>query len=234
MDEIKKDLIGQLSSGIAHEINSPIGFIDSNLQTFEKYTERYTQALNFLNSLEKAIEDKDEDEVKKIMIIWKRAKSENNYDFMQRDIADLLEESREGVKIVKKFVADMRSFAKADQLAKESVDLAALTDSMLNIVRNEIKYKAQLIKEYGQVPLVICNPQMVGQALVSVLINAARSIEKKGIITVRIYAKDQCVGVDITETEAGQSQGITAAFMLPAAGGDSGTPPGQLAQSAGF
>ena len=76
-------------------------------------------------------------------------------------------------------------------------------ESILNIVWNEIKYKAQLKKYYGEVPSVVCNPQKIGQVFVNLLTNAAHAILSKGFITIKTYTKDQNVYVDIGDTGCG-------------------------------
>lgn len=199
----KFSAIGQLAAGIAHEINNPIGFINSNLQTLEKYVGKYALSLELLNDLEMALEKKDQKKISQIMTSWKKVKDENRFDFMEGDIVSLLKESREGTESMRKITADLCAFAKPDKGTKVAVDLEALMESMLNIVWNEIKYKAQLKKDYGKIPLVICNPQMIGQVFVNLLTNAAHAIDGKGVITVKTYIKDQYACVDISDTGCG-------------------------------
>jgi len=86
-------------------------------------------------------------------------------------------------------------------------------DSMLNIIRNEIKYKTELNKNYSDVPLILCNPQKIGQVFVNILMNAAQAIEGKGVITVKTYTKDEYVCIDITDTGCGiDPENITKIF----------------------
>jgi two-component system NtrC family sensor kinase len=195
--------IGQLAAGIAHEINNPIGFINCNLQTLEKYVAHYRQLLGFLNKLEKALNDKDQERVAEIITSWEKVRRETNFKFIEGDVGNLLRESEEGVETIRKIIADLRAFASPDKGVKDSVDLEALMESMLNIVYNEIKYKAQLRKDYGKVPPIICNPQKIGQVFVNLLTNAAHAIEDKGFITIRTFIKEQYVCVEVSDTGCG-------------------------------
>lgn len=199
----KFSAIGQLAAGIAHEINNPIGFINCNLQTLEKYLAHYTRLLEFLNNLEKALNDKDQERASKIIASWAKARHEVNFKFMEGDISNLIKESREGIESMRKIVADLCAFASPDKGTEHSVDLEALMESILSIVWNEIKYKAQLKKYYGAVPSVVCNPQKIGQVFVNLLTNAAHAIHGKGFITIKTYIKDQHVCVDISDTGCG-------------------------------
>jgi len=209
----KFSAIGQLAAGIAHEINNPIGYINSNLQTLEKYLVHYKQLLGFLNKLEKALNNKDQQLVAQIITSWERVRQETNFTFIEGDIGNLIKESMEGTENMRKIVADLCAFARPDKETEDFVNVEALMESMLNIVHNEIKYKAQLRKDYGTVASIMCNPQKIGQVFVHLLTNAAHAIEGKGFITVKTYAKDQYVCVDISDTGCGISpENITRIF----------------------
>ncbi len=199
----KFSAIGQLAAGIAHEINNPIGFINCNLQTLEKYFVHYRQLLGILNKLEKALNDKDQERASQIISSWEKIHRETNFKFMEGDIGNLIRESMEGIESMRKIVADLSAFASPDKGREDAVDLKALMESMVNIAWNEIKYKAQLRRDYGAVPSVVCNPQKIGHVLVNLLTNAAHAISEKGTISVKTYTQDQFVCVDISDTGCG-------------------------------
>jgi len=209
----KFSAIGQLAAGIAHEINNPIGFINSNLQTLEKYVVHYTQLLGILNKLEKALNDNDQDRVSVIITSWEKIRKETNFKFIEGDISNLIRESITGTESMKKIVADLCAFANPDNEMEVSVNMEALMESMVNIAWNEIKYKAQLRKDYNHVPSIICNPQKLGQVFVNLLTNAAHAIAGKGFITIKTYLKDKFVCIDVSDTGCGiPSENITKIF----------------------
>jgi two-component system NtrC family sensor kinase len=209
----KFSAIGQLAAGVAHEINNPIGFINSNLQTLQQYVVHYTRLLGILNKLEKALKDKDQQGAADVVASWEKIRTETNFAFMGGDIDNLLKESMEGTQKIGKIVADLRTLASPDRGMMNSVNIETLTESMLNIVHNEIKYKAELKKEYGALPLIVCNPQEIGQVFVNLFINAAQAIKDKGTITVATYMKDEYVAIDVTDTGCGIApENITRIF----------------------
>ena len=120
------------------------------------------------------------------------------------DVNTLLEHSSRGLERIKKIVMDLRTFAREENA--ETMELAKIEeiiDSILSIVQNEIKYKAELTKDYGDTVLVKCNPQRLGQVFINLLVNASQAIEEKGKITIKTYRQDKYVCIDVTDTGHG-------------------------------
>ncbi len=195
--------IGQLAAGIAHEINNPIGFINSNMQTLEQYVEHYSRLLGIIDEMSFACKVNDPAKISKVVSSWERIRRDINYGFIGDDIGKLIKESQEGAQKISKIVRDLRDFASPDKGVVEMVNVEALIESLLNVVWNEIKYKAELKKEYGNVPFISCDPQKIGQVFVSLLINAAQAIKGKGQITIRTYTQDDNVMIDFCDTGCG-------------------------------
>lgn len=209
----KFSAIGQLAAGVAHEINNPIGFINSNLQTLGQYVKHYTQLLGILNKLEKALKDDDKVYVAELVRDWQKTREETNFVFIGNDIGNLINESLEGSEKIRKIVLDLRAFASPDKGTIKEVDLRAIMESMLNIVWNELKYKVTLEKDYGDVPLVTCNPQKIGQVFVNLLMNAAHAIKEKGTVLIRIYTMDGFIYVEVKDSGCGiRPENITKIF----------------------
>ena len=173
--------IGQLAAGVAHEINNPIGFVKSNLSTFSKYVERLNLFLEKLDDWCKSLPDSSEQAALSAL------RKELKVDFILEDTAQLLEESREGIERVRKIVQDLKSFSRIDEAALKLADLNECLESTLNIVWNELKYKATVEKDLASLPEMLCNPQQINQVLLNLLINAGQAIEKQGAIRIRTW-----------------------------------------------
>ncbi|HBG61983.1 MAG TPA: hypothetical protein DDX37_09165 [Candidatus Omnitrophica bacterium] len=195
--------LGQLSAGIAHEINNPLGFITNNIVILEEYIESYLQILRAMEGLKKTIEDKDLDKAGKKVQEINALEEKLNLDFITGDIENLIRQSKSGAERIKKIVQDLRTFARKDEGQMELNNVEEILDGVINIVWNEIKYTAELKKEYGGVPLVKCNAQKLGQVFINLLVNAAQSIKEKGEITVKTYSDEKHVCIEISDTGCG-------------------------------
>jgi two-component system NtrC family sensor kinase len=194
--------IGQLAAGVAHEINNPIGFVSSNLGTLKKYVD---DLLRLFDDSCHAIEPllaKDDATRKVIEDLRRNA----DMDFLREDICTLVSESIDGASRVRRIVNDLRDFSRSGDGRLEWVDLHAGLESTLNVVWNEIKYKATVEKDYGDIPLTLCHPQALNQVFMNLLVNAAQAIEVQGTIRIRTWYEDETIFVSIADS----GQGIPA------------------------
>lgn len=189
--------IGQLAAGVAHEINNPMGYITSNMNSLWKYAEKLAQ---FIEIQEQAIE-KCADEATKVSIA--DLKRQIKLDFVMKDFRDLIAESLEGSKRVSKIVQDLKSFSRAEGNEAIPADLNECIQSTLNVVRNEIKYVAELELRLNEIPEVICRPQQISQVVMNLLVNAAHAITGKGVITVTTKQVGDWVEISVVDTGSG-------------------------------
>jgi two-component system NtrC family sensor kinase len=135
-----------------------------------------------------------------------RLKAELNLDFLRTDIPLLMAESKEGISRVRKIVQDLKDFSRVDSSQEwQWVDLHQGLNSTLNVVNNEIKYKAEVVKEYGILPEVECLPSEINQVFLNLLVNAAHAIAdaERGIITLRSGCDNLHVWIEVADTGSG-------------------------------
>jgi len=203
LQQEKMASIGQLAAGIAHEINNPIGYINSNLCTMKKYLAKICQYKQQCQKVWSELKEINHPKITEAFESLENLSAELKLPFILEDIGSLVEESLEGVERVRKIVADLKSFSHLDEAELKEADLNQGLQSTINIVWNELKYKANLIKELGEIPLVRCYPQQINQVFMNLLVNAAQAIETQGEIRVKTAPAGDRVLVEISDTGCG-------------------------------
>ncbi|MDF1614814.1 PAS domain-containing sensor histidine kinase [Desulfurivibrio dismutans] len=189
--------IGQLAAGVAHEINNPVGFVTSNLGTLGKYVGRLRE---FAAMLEKLI---GRGGGPKLQAAAAKVRRGLKIDSVEEDVPELLKESLDGVERVKVIVQNLKNFARLDQAKFGWADINQCLEETLNIIWNELKYKAEVRKNYGELPPVWCHPQQLNQVFMNLLMNAAQAIATRGIITIKTRAAGDRVRILISDTGSG-------------------------------
>ncbi|WP_421863369.1 ATP-binding protein [Motiliproteus sp.] len=190
--------IGQLAAGVAHEINNPVGFVASNLNTFERYVEQLLEALNAherlladAHSLEQLREQVDQ------------TAEQQDLAFLREDVGCVIAETQDGIRRIKRIVADLKGFARDSEDEWEIADLHQELERTLNLVNNELKYHCTLHKHYDALPQIECIASELNQVLVNLLVNAAQAIPEKGNITLRTGVEGNRIWLEVEDDGKG-------------------------------
>jgi PAS domain S-box-containing protein len=203
--------IGQLAAGVAHEINNPIGYIFSNFGTLETYLSDLFRMLGAYEKAEKSQSD--------VLTARELETLKNNIelDFLKEDIPTLMRESKEGIVRVRKIVQDLKDFSHVD--ANPDWQFANLNqgiESTLNVVNNELKYKADVVKDYGDIPEVQCMPSQINQVVMNLVVNAAHAMgAERGKITVRTGVQGDKVWFEVADTGSGIAKNVLPRIFDP-------------------
>lgn len=190
--------IGQLAAGVAHEINNPIGFVSSNLETLQHYCQTLIQALDFAGQL------LAKHPAAELTANYQQYNTEHNLDFLLRDMPELIAESLEGTGRVMSIVKSLREFSHVDSSQWKETNLIDGMESTLRIINNELKYKATIHKDYQeQMPLVYCQSMQINQVFMNLLLNAVQAMEQPGDIYIRINTAGDFARISIRDTGSG-------------------------------
>ncbi|MDP5033238.1 ATP-binding protein [Paraglaciecola sp.] len=192
--------IGQLAAGVAHEINSPIGFIYSNLQSLQDYAEKLIKVGTFAAKL---IDKSGEMKFKRLKNdFYERAE----FDYIKEDIVDLISESLDGAVRVKEIVKSLKEFSHSDTNEWAVSDVVEGIESTLKIINSQFKYKVELVKDYQEgIPPLYCMVMQLNQVFMNLILNAAQAIEGSGHIYIRVYTDGDWQKVSIRDTGQGIS-----------------------------
>ena len=201
--------IGQLAAGVAHEINNPMGFIMSNIATLKNYT---GAGQKYMNALEEALEGRCPEEQRKQL---EELRQGLDIPFILQDLPILLSESLDGAERVKRIVLDLKDFARIDEDKMSETDLNQCVQSTANIVRNEIKYVADLELQLNEIPMIVCNPQQINQVIANMLVNASQAMDKHGAITVTSRHEGEEIVLSISDTGRGMTEEVQKRIFEP-------------------
>jgi len=212
--------IGQLAAGIAHEVNNPVGFISSNLDTLRDYIEDVRQVIDAQRfSIKTGAECRDVEHYTEIntkaMADLKALLDTIDLDFLMGDMNDLLDESIDGVNRIRKIVAGLLDFSRSHTSDYKHADINVLLEKTLSMAWNELKYKTEVNRDFGDLPAVYCNEGKIAQVFLNLLLNASHAIKERGSITITTRQAGDYVSIIVADSGVGIPKNIIANVFDP-------------------
>ena len=176
----KMKSLGELVAGIMHEINNPINFIYGNMTHLSNYSNDLMQIIDEYSKYDDSLKPEEKKDVTDL-------KQEIDYEFLKTDLPALIKSCKEGADRAKNIIQDLKSFSRMEEVAITDVDIPREIDTVLNILHNKIKNKAEVHKEYiDNVPSVEAFGGQLNQVFMNILDNAVGAIKEHGDIWIRI------------------------------------------------
>ncbi len=193
--------IGQLTAGIAHEINNPLAFVTSNLNRFSEYFDDVLGLLYRWKALGGRLPQSEgvRDELDTLHASEKKL----DLAFMTEDFGRLMQHTQEGTGRIKRIVEQLRGFTHVSGNGFTEANINEALEDTVMITWNELKYKATVVRNYGEIPAVTCNIGEIKQVFVNLIVNAGHAIQEKGEIHLRTHANGDHVFIEIQDTGCG-------------------------------
>jgi signal transduction histidine kinase len=215
VDAEKMAALGQLTAGIAHEINNPINFVTSNVKPLQL-------DIDDLKDIIKKYEEIDtEQEIKPQLTQIEAYKKQIDLNFINKEITTLLSGISEGAKRTAEIIRSLRNFSRVDETDTKAIDVNEGLMSTLVLVRNTLPDNLTVINELGNLPKVECMPGKINQVFMNLVSNAVQAIKSKEVqeeeefLTIRSWYENHQVFISIKDTGTGMSKEVKQRIFEP-------------------
>ncbi len=197
--------IGMIAAGVAHEINNPLGYVQSNLETLKIYQDKMLQFVGEVRTLVADLGKEGTNATSTRLHGVQVLLNDPDFNFVLKDQSILAEECLIGVCRISETIRSLKVFTNVSTETTQETDIHECIEAALRVAANELKYKCEVVKEFGVVPKMITDTGALLQVLMSLLINAAHAIEKRGRIVIRTSLEKKFVRVAIADNGVGIS-----------------------------
>ncbi|WFS21235.1 ATP-binding protein [Pseudomonas sp. 905_Psudmo1] len=209
--------LGQMVAGVAHELNTPLGYVKNNVQLLRELSEPLFELAAAQARLGQCLNDPDCDEasLSQALQAAEQARQQAAPELLAEDLQQLYGDTLYGLEQIAELVVGLKDFARLDRAMSEEVDLNDCIRSALLIARNHIKDKAEVVQQLGELPRIACAPSQINQVLLNLLTNAAQAIDGSGRIQIRSWVDAEGIHVSLQDNGRGMPPEVMAKIFDP-------------------
>jgi two-component system NtrC family sensor kinase len=209
--------LGQMVAGVAHEINTPLGYVKNNVEIVQEFVVQLRQMHTSHRELIDVILAPDSHD---IAIAEKLAELDDLHneiepDLLFDDMAAMFNDTSYGLEQINELVLGLKDFSRLDQAMTDSVSINECVNSSLLIAKSNLKNRIEVILSLGDIPKIACAPSQINQVLLNLFNNASQAIEGEGKILVKTWADEVNVYISVQDTGKGMSPEVVAQIFDP-------------------
>lgn len=217
--------IGQLAAGVAHEINNPLGFVQNNIFALQLYFENMKSVFQEYQNLRESLTEQDDtntilsEELKQL----KKLEDDLKLDESVKDIEFTFNQCIDGLNRITEITKSIKNFSH-DTMNEdwEEFNLNVGIENMVIMSQNEYKYAADIITDYGDIPITFCCPNKMSQVFLNLIVNASHAIKarykdshQRGTITIKTYEKEGLIYCEFSDDGTGIPEDIRGQVFTP-------------------
>jgi two-component system NtrC family sensor kinase len=211
--------IGHLAAGMAHEINTPLGFMISNLNTLSDYVTDIVELLGGYRKLAETVGNGPAASGVPDLHAQYQAvtgmEKDLDSEFLLTDMTALADETLQGAQRIQKIVSDLKKVARPGEKSLEWTSVPESLDAVLTIINDRIGTDLTIVRDYGSVPRVLAVARELNQVWLNLLLNAVEALEEGGTIAIVTRVVDGRVSVTISDTGCGITEENLAHIFDP-------------------
>lgn len=201
--------LGQLTAGVAHEINNPINFVSAGIDSLA------TNYQDLSEVLEKYAALRPHEDNSGLLEEIEQLKQELDMDYLLEEIPQLLQSIKSGANRTTEIVKSLRNFTRLDEDHLKKADINEGLDSTLVILRNQTANRINVVKDYATLPMINCYPGQLNQVFMNIISNAVQAIEGEGEIRIKTQQLNGSIVVRISDNGSGMSDDLKNRIFEP-------------------
>lgn len=205
--------LGTMSAGVAHEINNPLAFVFSNVNSLAYSVDEFRR---YHGEVGKVLEAESDIVQAQALTDLSAYVKEADLEFLFNDCGDLIDETREGIERVKSIVAGLKAFARTDSGTMEDLDVIACLRTTLKLAHNQIKYRMQVTEQFEELPMIKGYPGKLSQVFLNLIVNASQATDKNGMLVISArQSGESSVELTFQDNGVGMSQETINSIFNP-------------------